>query len=313
MLLSTLPPCPSAKHKSASQPVMQVPLWALDGRPLRWNQSRTAFMVECTAEEYLSDRNAVSSTMLKAAARSPRHAMNPSKGDTRSRRLGTAVHARVLEPELFKKSYVSCPHKLNSKLGKEFVAIHSGKTILRDDEMDLVERVSQRALSETILQQGESTFTLEEIVQLGSAEVTIYWIDADTGLTCKARLDLIAGFLTIDLKTTDDARLQAFSSQADRLGYDIQAAHYLRARRAFEPTLPITPFAFLAVELLPFGDVQVHQADPDEFVAIGEESVKATMRRIAESRRTGVATGYETRGGLLKLPMYKRMPIIELN
>jgi hypothetical protein len=146
---------------------------------------------------------------------------------------------------------------------------------------------------------------------VGQCERSIYWLDEATGLTCKARLDLMVRHVTVDLKTTDDARPEAFSRQADRLGYDLQAAFYLRGRRALEPNLPATPFVFIAAELNDPFEPQVHVADPEDFVAYGEAKVVQTMRVVAQCQQAGRYPGYSTSMKTLKLPAYRRFPGVE--
>jgi hypothetical protein len=57
-----------------------------------------------------------------------------------------------------------------------------------------------------------------------------------TGIECKARVDAHSPLphpVAVDLKTTDDARMQSFASQFFKLDYDLQAAHYSAALKAY--------------------------------------------------------------------------------
>ncbi len=59
-------------------------------------------------------------------------------------------------------------------------------------------------------------------------EVSLIWKDADTGLLCKARIDLLRfdEFLAGDFKKVQNADVHAFTRTIYERRYDIQAAHY---------------------------------------------------------------------------------------
>lgn len=67
----------------------------------------------------------------------------------------------------------------------------------------------------------------------GHPEVTILWIDEETGAPCKARIDYMHHHGMLDLKTyaapDDDAPLAAFLRQISRYAYELQAIHYRAA------------------------------------------------------------------------------------
>ena len=74
----------------------------------------------------------------------------------------------------------------------------------------------------------------------GFPEITMLWIDANTGLYCKARIDYISGVkineegqfeivgpvYIVDLKSTEDARPREFARSIANYGYHRQAGHY---------------------------------------------------------------------------------------
>lgn len=82
----------------------------------------------------------------------------------------------------------------------------------------------------------------------GMAEVSMYWVDEGTGVTCRGRIDWQTPVALVDLKTTIDAG-QAFEGSAARFGYYQQAEWYSRGWRAL--TGQELPSAIVAVEKEP--------------------------------------------------------------
>lgn len=272
-------------------------------------------MFDSTNEEYHTDADAISSSALKALARSAARFKGYLDGieshSTRSRILGTAVHAAVLEPARFEQEYVIWPGRRAGRAWETFLSTTQTKHVLTQAEYDLVYACADKALrTKTIINDQGDAFTLSDLISFGMCERNIYWIDAETGLTCRARYDLICQHLTVDLKTTDDARQQSFAWQCARLGYDIQAAFYLRGRRAFAMcgAHKALPFVLLAAELNKCPDAQAHLLHPEQFIAFGDRVVSDCMRRAKLCFETGEFPGYEPPATLLQLPIRARYP-----
>ena len=72
----------------------------------------------------------------------------------------------------------------------------------------------------------------------GDAEVSAFARDA-AGVWLRARFDWIAEGrgLIIDYKTTENAAAEPFARRAAQMGYDVQAAFYLRVLEALDPEL----------------------------------------------------------------------------
>jgi hypothetical protein len=300
----------SATAKAAS--TLALPAYALDGRPLEWSPDRNAVAFDSTSEEYFSDKLAISSTALKHLARSPAHlraAMSAARHETPSQRIGSAVHAASLEPAVFRRQYVQYSGARRGRQWKSFQALNAQQVILNKSEWETTRALSARILDTVIFESDEGTaFTFEELRDAGHAERVIYWLDVETGLTCKARLDLCVGPLTLDIKTTDDARDDAFAIQCDRLGYDIQAAFYLRARRALDPSLEAPPFFFVAAELAEPHAVLAHRADHEAFVEVGDSKVKKLMKQFKLCAGAFNWPAYPRPTSTLKLPLARRFP-----
>jgi len=291
---------------------VRLPSYALDGRELTWNADRTAVSFASSPAEYFSDISAVSSSSLRALEQSPAHmrsrALNPEP-ETNSQLLGTAVHCAVLEAERFEEAYVAFKGARRSGAEYElFVARNKGKVVLTPQEMEKVRGCAEALRSTVCVVTGEGQFTLADLIAGGETEKTVYWHDAATNLTCKARLDLVAGPLILDVKTTDDARPQAFAYQAGRLGYDVQAAFYRRATQAIKGTSAPLPFVLVAGELKAPHGTQAMPCDEEEFMSFGERRVAKAMKLYAECSKTQCWPGYPRFEGALKLPLGMRYP-----
>lgn len=91
------------------------------------------------------------------------------------------------------------------------------------------------------------------------AEVSAFAADPETGVECRARLDLFAATVA-DLKTTSGSASEAgFGRDAAKHGYPIQEAHYLDVIEWITGERP--PMVFVVVEKAPPHLVAVHQFD----------------------------------------------------
>ena len=218
----------------------QLPAYALDGRPLYWNESQTAVAFDSTDDEYHSDEWAASASALKLMDRSPAHLhaerqrqqllrANGMRQKTSKYEFGTAVHAAVLEPQRFKQTYLIHPGNRGktTKSFKDFELANPGKRVLMQTELNDIIGCANSLRSATVIRTKSAAFTMADLVDIGTPERNYYWLDAQTGLTCKARMDLTIENIVIDVKTAQDARGERFKYDAAKFGYHIQAAFYM--------------------------------------------------------------------------------------
>lgn len=302
-----------ASTQRAASPRPALPSYALDGRALLWNPDQSAVMFDSTMEEYHSDRGSVSSTALKALLRSPAHFKEAQLGRQKrqldSQRIGSAVHAAVFEPQRFAQQYVVWNKRRGAAGWQRFREANLGKEILTQTEHDLVHECALAVRATVAVQDSAGgTYTLDDLLAHGVCERNLYWIDRDTGITCRMRADLMIQNCTVDLKTTDDAREERFAWQCSRLAYDVQAAFYLRGRRAFDPSAESYPFIFIAAELDSPHVALAHTADLDAFLLPGERKVKAAMATLKSCQVARCFPGYERTRSTLKLPFSVRYP-----
>lgn len=152
---------------------------------------------------------------------------NPNKApeeESNALTFGKLCHCLLLEPQLFEKEYVVLDFgKLRTN--KKYIELkeaNPGKIIISPDEYDhaqkMIEQVWNHKLARTILNGA-------------TAEMPFTWIDKETGLPCKAKLDAIkrtkAGIVVIDYKTSSD--ILSVLNWPQKLQYPLQAEFYCRA------------------------------------------------------------------------------------
>ena len=125
------------------------------------------------------------------------------KPSTDAQRFGTAVHMRVLEPDLWESTYAIGPtdDRRNTKVWKSFL----------EELGDGVEAMKPKEVA-PIFTAAKAIRTHPKLTGLFDPgrcimERSLYWEDEETGLLCKCRLDIgCAEYSTAyDIKTTKDA------------------------------------------------------------------------------------------------------------
>jgi hypothetical protein len=100
-----------------------------------------------------------------------------------------------------------------------------------------------------------------EFLDGSKKEVTYYWKDKETGILCKARLDIVHPKLGVmDVKSTSESALrQSFMRACVKYNYDLQAGHYWKGAAV---TLgKDLPFHFGVIEKAEPHGIVVHKAD----------------------------------------------------
>lgn len=148
---------------------------------------------------------------------------------TEAMALGSAVHAALLEPDVFKSKYVVSPgFDRRTTKGRAdytlFCAESMGKLILNKDEYDHV-----LAMRESVFDHPKAKDVLSFKME---AEKEIFF--EIEGVACKAKLDAIVPEINtvIDFKTARSASAEQFRRDAINMGYDLQAYWYYEAYKA---------------------------------------------------------------------------------
>lgn len=121
----------------------------------------------------------------------------------------------------------------------------------------------------------------------GRAEVSLYWIDDETGVTCRGRIDYVHPGGLVDLKTTTYGRgdLDVFGRSAASYDYPMQAAVYSDGWEAL--TGVRLPFVTVVVEVDPPYMITVGQYD-DEDLDAGRARWRTALSVYAERESSGV-------------------------
>lgn len=236
--------------------------------------------------------DAVNYSSIKWLARSPKHYRwfkDNGVRETRPMFKGTAAHIAILEPERFALEYAIFGGKRRAGEAWEAFkadAIAGGKKILKESELAeafaMRDAVRGDALASSYLCGGQH-------------EVTLVWVDSETELKCKGRLDFLhGGTVAVDLKTTRDAIPHWFAKDVARLQYHVQAAMYFDGLATLTGKDP--RYVVLAIESSPPHDVVTYDL-PEPVIAAGRDEYRRLMRLLVECRQEnswpGIGNGFE--------------------
>ena len=127
----------------------------------------------------------------------------------------------------------------------------------------------------------------------GDVELSIF---TESGVPMKARLDCLQGGVIYDIKTTQDARPDAFMRTVANYKYHLQAAHYMRMAE-------VSKFCFIAVETEPPHGVGLYWLD-DAWIMEGERLRDRAIQIYMDCTVTGEWPGYEIGSKTLSMPAW---------
>jgi exodeoxyribonuclease VIII len=188
--------------------------------------------VKDTFPEYLGKKDHISASDIKTFVKSPKlyyYKKYEEANKTEPERhlsIGSAIHEMILEPHQFNENFIVFPKiDKRTKEGKakydEFVAESQGKTILYEDEMDLVVKASY---------ESSKNETLVELIRDSYRELSCYTTDEKTGLKIKVRPDIICKTKStiVDIKSCLDSSYNKFKyANVEAYQYYISAAFYM--------------------------------------------------------------------------------------
>ena len=273
--------------------------------------------------------DAASQSRLMKLKRSPAHAKSAIEGedqDTPARIFGRAAHAALLEPDVFRAKYATanqcvahtkdgarCQNNGAHPLvgGKSVCGVHFKKALAEDDSLVLAEGVTilpkkTHAACLTIRERVIAKARAAGLVEgEGRAELSIVWIDPDTGVKCKARIDrhtmTRAGPTIVDVKTTEDASDYIFERDIFRWFYHVQGAMYTDG--ANEVGLPTEHYVIMPIEKKPPYESSVFRLLPPAIDA-GRDLLKVLMSQWAWCKKKNLWPGYPDRVRQIALPDY---------
>ena len=212
---------------------------------------------------------------LDLIARSPAHyKFSAPREDSRAMEIGSAVHAAVLEPEVFKRDYILLQDVTDrrSSVYKEAVKVHGSALVLTGTEAVMVECIRETVQHDIIRRPGH-------------AEITAFATCSETGLLIKCRFDyLTLCGAAIDLKTTQDARPAEFANSVYNYRYHVQDAFYRHVYR-HATGKELSSFSLLAVEKdAPYFSA-VYELDQDA-QEVGKYYAMRDLKTAAECERS---------------------------
>lgn len=244
-----------------------------------------------TQNEYRAYQ-AVSRSDLFKFKKSPLHykyASEHQEEPTPALNFGSAAHKYILEREDFDTEFVIAPNvDRRTKEGKaifaEFQEKAEGKTVISIDDFEKIKEMAKAVEEHPIASQ----------LIKGQHEVSLFWVDEQTGEECKVRPDCIHedgnGVVIVDYKTTTSCEDGAFEKSCRKYGYKLQSGMYREGY--FQNFFEDAGFAFVAQEKeAPFA-VRVYVCT-EEFMNEGYDEYRALLGLYHACKLTDTYHGYE--------------------
>ncbi len=185
--------------------------------------------VKDTFSEYLGKKDHISASDIKNFMKSPKYYywnkyLKKEKDDGRHFAIGSALHELIMEPHLFTTNYIIAPKvDRRTKQGKidfeNFEIVAEGKTILMEDEMEIVTEMAKNATENK---------TFMALLENSHRELSAYLVDKKTGLKLKMRPDIMCQSKStiVDIKSCLDSSPRQFKGNVYSYGYSTSAAFY---------------------------------------------------------------------------------------
>lgn len=175
---------------------------------------------------------AANASALKIVATCPAK-LGIEREQSAAMRLGTLAHCALLEPAALDLRYaVTDLDRRGTKAWDAEALAAGGRELIKRDEWE-----TALAMRDAVHAHAAASALLADAI----TERTLTWTDPETGVPCKARLD-IYGVCPADLKTAADASPHGWGKAAIKDGYYLQAVHYLEGCRALGLNADGMPF-----------------------------------------------------------------------
>lgn len=270
--------------------------------------------------------DALSASGLRVLARSAWHYKHRGNIEPTPQMLrGTLAHCAVLEPDALASRYIVVP---DDAPRRPTAAQWAAKSPSADSKaaMGWWREFQQRAQGRQIVPAADYAITQQQlravsadptiaaILRQGRSEVSVFWVDAATGIYCKARPDHIGtagGFTVLDLKSTADESPSGFGRSAARMKYHLQQAHYIAG---VEDAMrrKVDAFVFAAVTSAP-PVLAVPYILTDELQEQAEDERRELLELYARCKESDEWPAYGAGLQLLDFPAYaKRSGEVEI-
>jgi exodeoxyribonuclease VIII len=263
--------------------------------------------------------DAFSNSDMKLLARSAWHWKNRVEvKQTRPMLCGSLAHCAQLEPHALEERYVFTPEDMPRRPTEaQWNAAKSNESSMAAKARwkEFLDGVGQReivtaeefAITKMQLAAIAACEELRELLSAGYSECSVFWIDEETGVYCKARPDHVHPIdkhrvRLLDLKTTADESPNGFGRQAARMGYHRQAAHYTAGFEA-ATGLKVQEFVIGAVTNVP-PVLAVPYILPDDLAEQARDERRELLELYARCQREEHWPAYGTGYQLLQFPAY---------
>lgn len=265
---------------------------------------------------------AFSNSDMRLLARSAWHWKNrvPVQ-QTRPMLCGSLAHCAQLEPHALQERYVFVPGDAPRRPTEaQWNAAKSNESSMAAKEWwkAFLDGVGSReivtdqefAITQMQLAALAACDELRELLATGHSEVSLFWIDQESGIYCKARPDHVHYVLhrhtaiLLDLKSTVDESPVGFGRTAARLGYHRQDAHYTAGFEAATGT-KVEQFIFGAVTSAP-PVLAVPYTLTDEIREQARDERRELLDLYAFCKREDRWPGYGSGVMLLDFPAYAK-------
>jgi len=259
----------------------------------------------------------ISSTQIKVMAlKTPLHYYDAYLDETNVKEVrdlhgvfavGSLFHTMLLEPDKPLEAEFLIVEEINrrSKAGKEAWFENFAKAsetrcnIVTVEEHENVTEMVKVARAQPLF---NSLFTG------GKAEVSVYWVDEETGILCKCRPDYLhVDNIIVDLKSCQSASEEDAGRASFNFGYYISAAYYIDGVAAATGK-PADSFIFAFMEKTrPYACAPYVITEED--LGLGRALYRQALKKIAECTEANRWPGYSTDITELEIPVWAKKKI----
>lgn len=259
-------------------------------------EMRTGIFFDIPFDEYLS-WDATSCSLLKAFAHTPalyKYRRKHPEQDKPAYLLGRLFHMLSTHPEEADKEFILRPRTYhhpkdqegierpwngNAKECKAWLAANANKTVVRSNDMDMARQMAENVRNHP---------KVGALVRDTHCEVSCLWLDDTTGLYLKGRWDVWkpGSGIILDLKSASTAKPDLFFRFAYQHKYHLQAAMYIDAMKALDPTDKTAWFVFVVCENYPPYSVAAYDVHDDpqavswDFLDLGRKTYKTLLQQL---------------------------------
>ena len=236
-------------------------------------------------EEYKAV-NAVNQSSLKpmvegfgGSPRAYKMALDDPQESTPAMELGTVIETCFL----YRADYLTAVQKSQKNRGtKGFDADRAqyaiGTIFVTVEEYDMIE----------LLYESFRANEYYETIMAGEKQPSLFWTDSETGLDCKARLDVLTDDLVIDIKKTRHVSEQLFWNDFAKLLYHMQFASYIDAAGMLDNKirdgLVVVPRTEKPFEVLIY-------PVPDDAIQTGRLLYRSCLNKVRDCREVNAYPG----------------------